>query len=235
MMKKYELVSENMVDINGKTLYQIRSLISFETISGWEICPGDLGGYVESEYNLSQEGTAWISGNSCVLNKARVSDKGVVCDTACVSGFAEIKGHAVLQDNAHVFGEATVCESSLIGDNARVGGKACICGDSSIRDFAIVDGTAYITGNSYICNTARISSSRDFLTVHPIGDEDDSITLFKTQDNRIAVFDGVSAKFYGTINKFERYVNDMLSAHGDDELWREYLSIIELAKIHIKL
>ena len=234
MMKKYELVPENTVNINGKTLYQIRSLISFETISFGEIRPGDLGGYVESEDNLSQEGTAWISGNSCVLNKARVSDKGVVCDTACVSDFAEIKGHAVLQDNAHVFGEATVCESSLIGDNARVGGKACICGDSSIRDFAIVDGTAYITGNSYICNTARISSSRDFLTVYPIGD-DDFITLFKTQYNRIAVFDGVFAKFYGTINKFEKHVNDMLSAHGDDDLWHEYLSIIELAKIHIKL
>ena len=46
-MKKYEL-TENTITFLGNTLYQIRSLIDFDTIK-----VGDLGGYIQSETNLS--------------------------------------------------------------------------------------------------------------------------------------------------------------------------------------
>ena len=47
-MKKYELTSETKV-INGVELHQIKALNSFGNIK-----EGDLGGWIESEKNLSQ-------------------------------------------------------------------------------------------------------------------------------------------------------------------------------------
>ena len=46
-MKKYEL-TENYIIFNGKKLFQIKALISFGDVK-----PGDLGGYIEKESNLS--------------------------------------------------------------------------------------------------------------------------------------------------------------------------------------
>ncbi len=41
----------------GKTLYQIQATASFGNVD-----KGDLGGYVEKENNLSQNGNAWVFG-----------------------------------------------------------------------------------------------------------------------------------------------------------------------------
>ena len=71
-MKKYELTNETKV-VLGTTLYRIRALISFGNVHA-----GDLGGWVEKESNLAQEGTAWVygtarvSGNAMVYGDARV-------------------------------------------------------------------------------------------------------------------------------------------------------------------
>ena len=53
---KYELTNESL-DIGTKTLFRIRALEDFSSVKA-----GDLGGWVESESNLSQEGTCWVFG-----------------------------------------------------------------------------------------------------------------------------------------------------------------------------
>lgn len=52
MMKKYELTKE-FIEHCGRRLFRIRALIDFGNVKA-----GDLGGYVEKEENLSQEGNA---------------------------------------------------------------------------------------------------------------------------------------------------------------------------------
>lgn len=66
-MKKYELTNEH-IDAYGTRLYRIRALIDFGDVKA-----GDLGGYVESENNLSHDGNAWVYGNAWVSDNARVS------------------------------------------------------------------------------------------------------------------------------------------------------------------
>ena len=51
-MKKYELTSETKI-VFGHILYRIKALSSFGCVSA-----GDLGGFLESEKNLSQNGNA---------------------------------------------------------------------------------------------------------------------------------------------------------------------------------
>ena len=49
----------------GTTLFQIKAEKSFGNVS-----KGDLGGWVEKEENLSQEGNAWVFGNIYVSGDA---------------------------------------------------------------------------------------------------------------------------------------------------------------------
>ena len=58
--RKYELTDETKTTF-GNTLYRIRALKTFNDIQ-----VGDLGGYVESEDNLSQEGNCWLYNDAIV-------------------------------------------------------------------------------------------------------------------------------------------------------------------------
>jgi hypothetical protein len=66
-MKKYELTNDT-IEVNGKTFYRIRALKDFGNIE-----KGELGGYVESENILSQEGNCWIYGGATVANGRTVT------------------------------------------------------------------------------------------------------------------------------------------------------------------
>ncbi len=63
---KYELTNETK-RIGDKTLHRIRALAGFSDVKA-----GDLGGWVESVANLSQDGNAWVSGNAHVYGNAQV-------------------------------------------------------------------------------------------------------------------------------------------------------------------
>jgi len=80
---KYELTDET----NGSGLRRIRAL---RDIPRYGVNEGDLGGWVESEGNLTQEGDCWVS------------------DDARVFGNARVCGNAHVFDNAQVF-DAVVC------------------------------------------------------------------------------------------------------------------------------
>ena len=83
-MKKYELTSETKI-VFGHILYRIKALSSFGCVSA-----GDLGGFLESEKNLSQNGNAWVSGNAEVSGDARVYGNARVYGDASVYGNAEV-------------------------------------------------------------------------------------------------------------------------------------------------
>lgn len=59
-MKKYQLTDETLV-VNGRTLHRIRALKSFG-----DVIAGELGGWIESEKNLSHGGNARVFGNAQV-------------------------------------------------------------------------------------------------------------------------------------------------------------------------
>ena len=54
-MKKFELTTEFVTNIWGNKLFRIKALVAFGHVDA-----GELGGYIEREENLSQEGDAWV-------------------------------------------------------------------------------------------------------------------------------------------------------------------------------
>ena len=95
-MKKYELTSE-YIEVFGRKLFRIKALIAFGSIE-----VGELGGYVETENNLSQSGNAWVSDDAWVYGNARVYDDARVYGDAWVSGNARVYGDADITKETHL-------------------------------------------------------------------------------------------------------------------------------------
>lgn len=76
--KKYELTEET-IEVCGITLYRIKALRDFADIK-----KGDVGGFIESEKNLSQENDAMVSGNARVSGDAWIKNNK---DYTTIKGF----------------------------------------------------------------------------------------------------------------------------------------------------
>jgi len=63
---KYEIT--DIQHPKNPKLRRIRALVAV----GLSVAAGDLGGYVEKQENLSQEGNAWVSGDAQVFGNAQV-------------------------------------------------------------------------------------------------------------------------------------------------------------------
>jgi NDP-sugar pyrophosphorylase family protein len=99
---KYKL-TKNKKTIGEITLYQIEALKDFSDIK-----KGYLGGWIEKESNLSQQGDCWVTGDAIVSGNAWVSGSAWVCDNAIVSGNAWVSGSAWVFGNAQVSGDAII-------------------------------------------------------------------------------------------------------------------------------
>ena len=133
MKKKYKLTEES-ISYNGKTLYRIESVRDFSNNFS-EVKKGQKGGFIESEYNLSHEGDAWVYYNAKVFGNARVFGNANIHDNACIFGnarvydYALVSGNSCVCDNAWVFGNANVSGKALVSGNAKVSGDAHVCAD----------------------------------------------------------------------------------------------------------
>jgi len=115
---KYKLTTESK-NINGATLYRIEALKDFGDVKA-----GDLGGWVELESNLSQDGNAWVSDDAKVFDNAKVSDDAQIFGDAKVYDDAKVFGDAEVSGNAQVYGNAQVCGNAQVYGNAWVFGNA---------------------------------------------------------------------------------------------------------------
>jgi len=153
MEKKYKLIPS---DVKG--LYRVKALRDFGNVK-----KGEVGGYVQSEKNLSQEGDCWIYDNAKVYDNAYVCGNAKAYDNAVVRGNAEVGGTTWVYGNAEVYGNAKVYGDVWVYDNAKVYGNACVYGCAKVCDNAKVCGFADVCGEAIICCDAVVKSSPDYL------------------------------------------------------------------------
>lgn len=141
MEKKYELVKENTKVLeDGTVLYQIRVLRD-----GIYPRVGDLGGYIESEENLSQEGRCWVDASSMVYGKAIVSEDASVDHGSIVRGTSDLNRPTKVSGNASLY-------NSIVFDGASVFGR------TYLKDASIGKNGNVSTNSSWLqvgdCDTA---------------------------------------------------------------------------------
>lgn len=235
-MKKYEL-TDNAILYKGHTLRQIRLVRDCFLIES-----GTLGGYIESEENLSQEGNSLVLeegkvfGRAVVKDNAVVSGCGAVFDNAILSEHASISGNAEVSNESKVFGVAVVTDQAKVNcakvyGSAQIFGNALIAKGGSVSGWAAISGhvrvSTEVCGSTCVCGNANlytgtISSSDQILTIEPIGSRDDATTFIRS-DNEIYVACGC---FRGTIKEFEMAVLEKHTGRYRDD----YLDAISFAK-----
>jgi len=91
-MSKYELTT-NKTTLYDRTVYQIKALKDFGDVK-----KGDLGGYIEKEANLSQQGNCWVYDEATILRDA------ILLDDAVMRDYAIITDSVMLSDNVVMMG-----------------------------------------------------------------------------------------------------------------------------------
>lgn len=77
--KKYEIMYNDPFNRHGAEVYRIRAL---RDIPKHRVKAGDIGGFISSEANLSQEGDCWVGDDALVIDDAQVDGDALVCDYA---------------------------------------------------------------------------------------------------------------------------------------------------------
>ncbi len=206
-MKKFEL-TEVFKITHGRKLFQIRALIDLAC----GVKAGGLGGWVETEHNLSQSGDAWI------YDSAEVYGDAEVCGNACVFGNARVFGNACVSGSARVFGNAEVYDHALVHDNAQIFGDAWAFNNASIGGTTRVGGTAQVGGD------ALVFGNDDILQITGLGTYGRTTTAFNTRSG-VHVNCGC---FHGDIDQFRKRVEQT----RDGKVRDEYLKFAELVEIY---
>ena len=153
-MNKYKILYDQKEEIYDNVfIYRIQALKDFDDVKA-----GDIGGYVQSENNLSQEGNCWIYNNAIAYNNSSVIDN------------AKIRNNVILSDNAIVMNESDIKDAAYIFGNSHIMGKSQISGYPHIDDFSIIKdailsdyieiaGNTTINGNVIIKDMCRITDS----------------------------------------------------------------------------
>ena len=158
MEKKYEA-------IKACNYYRIKALKDFRLITGGIVKKGDLGGLVDGEHNLSQEGNCWIGYHARALDNSRVLDDAVLkdhsdaLDDSTVSGNAVMKDYSVARDSSTVSGNAVLKDHSVARDSSTVSGNAVMKDYSVARDSSTVSGNAVLKDRSRAFANSTVSGN----------------------------------------------------------------------------
>jgi NDP-sugar pyrophosphorylase family protein len=113
MNKKFRSIGEPLS--KDLKLYQIQALKDFGDVKA-----GDLGGWIESEYNLSDEGNCWIYDNSTVMGSAQIYENATVRGLCYIDNKVMVHGNARLRN-------VTAYDNVEIYGNSQINGKVLLC------------------------------------------------------------------------------------------------------------
>lgn len=147
---KYELTGET-INANGHTLHRIRALKDFG-----DVHKGDLGGFVESEKNLSHYGNCWLYGNSKAYENAKVHQNASLWENAEVSGNARVTDEAEVSGNVKVTDEAVIEGSSECKGNCEIYGKAWVYRSSYLN------GNVKVYDEAQVCNATLLDNVKAY-------------------------------------------------------------------------
>lgn len=119
------------------------------------VSKGDLGGWIETEKNLSHSGECWVDEEAVVVGNVVVKDDAYVC------GFSSVEGNAIICDQA-----------AVDGDEVIVGEYAIICGSAYVLQSAHVFGHVTVKGSVVIKGCALLTDKFTFTVDDVLLDQD---------------------------------------------------------------
>lgn len=136
--KKYEIT--DIAHPVYPELHRIRALRQV----GTDVPAGELGGFVQSEANLSQDrDDAWLYGDSVSRDDARVCDGARLYDQAMAQDLALVSGSSTMYDNA------VACDNAILTAGC-IRNEAIVCGNARVRENTITHASPVVTGQGVV-------------------------------------------------------------------------------------
>ena len=140
--KKYVLTKKKEV-VHGNVYYRIKAVKTFETIDGEIIEAGTLGGFVQDESCLSQDGRCWIGEYSHVMAGSVVKDDALL-------SYSFVEGNSCICDKSNL--DEVYVSGTYIGGNsgltyANIEGKGL-----RLINVAVYDSNVTINGEITLVN-----------------------------------------------------------------------------------
>jgi len=151
MVKKYK-----MEEIGDSGFFRIIALKDFRDVKA-----GDLGGLIEFEHNLSQEGDCWVYLSAIARGNAVVKDNAVLLGFSIIKDNAMAGENAIIKDCASIEDKATISGCAEVGGYAEVSGHSVICENAKISGDCEISERAYISGNAIVTDNAVISGNAE--------------------------------------------------------------------------
>lgn len=194
VQKKYKITNVSSA-LRSATLYHI---VALRDIPEKMVKKGDIGGYVESEANLSHEGSCWISKGSRVFGNARVEEDAWVRKGSTVKDEAILNGHANILDTI-VTGQVRLSGLSEII-------RSQILGNSVIEKHAIIY-------KSYLKNVLCLSDN--------ISIENSELEFDSPLTIRIPKEESVTIKNSGLVQEGKSFTNSIYRGLELESAWQE--------------
>ena len=147
MDKKYKLTTKTKL-IDGHKVYRIKALKSFDTIIGRRVNKGDLGGWVESEDNLSHDGTCWLFDEAAGYDNSRRTEDSVGYGNSRQSGNSRQYGNSQQFDDSRQYGHSWQSGNSRQYGYSQQYGNSLQYGDSRQYENSQQYGSSQQYGNS---------------------------------------------------------------------------------------
>ena len=244
-MKKYELIEESKATFVGIDIYRIRALRDFGNVKA-----GDIGGWVCSEDNLSQEGNCWIYDEAKCLDNARVYDNAVMCGNAVMFGNAKMFDNAKMSDSSIICDNAEMCGNSKMFNNSKMFDNAKMCGSSKMFDNAEMCDSSIMFDNAVMCDNAEMcgratldkdkllygSINRSYKKIFQCPCEKRFLIAILTEENEILYSVGsqigiTKEKLINIIYNYCRVIDKELEEYPCRQ---EYLKIIDMAENYLR-
>lgn len=232
MDKKYELLlTDRKKLLGGSTVYRIRALRDFGNVKA-----GDLGGYIESEANLSHDGTCWVYDEATVCNNARIVEEAKVKHYASIGGNAQLRHFAKAKDRTKVNGNVIMYTRSVakgfaeLHDNVELFGDSVVRGRAKLRNCVKVYDNVAISGEITIelgifKGNARIKSARDYIVICNVPFDNHSLTIYVGESEIELCY----RYEHFTLNKFIEYCQRRFH----EDLCNEVMVLIQAARLRL--
>lgn len=233
-MKKYELTGEKQINLG----YEVKRICTVRDFG--DVKAGDIGGWIESEENLSHGGSCWVYDDAVVCECARVegdatvSDRALICGNAKVVNNAKVSGKALVMEQSFLFGDCQVTDLVLVRGRARISGSAKlyggarVYGDVEVSGNAKVAGLVVLKGHAKVGENAFLREKEDIFTVSHIDNETGELTAYRTKDGGVGIICGYSE------NALDKFVAAVNRKRRNRKMGWEYRSLIKLLKIRFK-
>jgi len=155
-MKKYELTGYYLEISATSKLFRIKALRDFSDVK-----KGQLGGFVQNEYNLSHEGDCWIYSDASACDSSKVQDNAKLRDFCMLRDYAKLSDNAVMQEYVTLEGRGSLSGNAVMMNDSFMTGRSSASGDAVITKsplciyadeahITITDNHVTVTGISHI-------------------------------------------------------------------------------------